>query len=47
MKPSRHSAVTTAQRMIRRLEFYSETLFKLQIQEILQTIAFETKEATK
>ena len=43
---SYHTVVTT-QRMIRRLEIYSEALFKLQIQAILLTIAFDTKEATK
>ena len=44
---SSYHTVATAQRMIRRLEVYSEVLFKLQIQAILLTIAFETKEATK
>lgn len=44
---SSYHTFTTAQRMIRRLEVYSEALFKLQIQAILLTIAFETKEATK
>jgi len=44
---SSYHTVATAQRMILRLEVYSEVLFKLQIQAILLTIAFETKEATK
>jgi|GEM_PF-1687574 len=44
---SSYHTFTTAQRMIRRLGVYSEALFKLQIQAILLTIAFETKEATK
>ncbi len=42
-----YHTVATAQRMIRKLEVYSEALFKLQIQAIQLTIAFETKEATK
>ena len=44
---SSYHTVATTQRMIRRLEIYSEALFKLQIQAILLTIAFDTKEATK
>ena len=44
---SSYHTVATAHRKIHRLEVYSETLFKLQIQAILLTIAFETKEATK
>ena len=44
---SSYHTVATAQRLIRKLEIYSEALFKLQIQAIQLTMFFETKEATK
>ncbi|BAK26102.1 conserved hypothetical protein [Porphyromonas gingivalis TDC60] len=44
---SSYHTVATAQRMIRKLEVYSEALLKLQIQAIQLTMVFETKEATK
>jgi len=44
---SSYHTVATAQRMIRKLEIYSEALLKLQIQAIQLTMVFETKEATK
>ena len=44
---SSYHTVATAQRLIRKLEIYSEALFKLQIQAIQLTTVFETKEATK
>lgn len=46
-KLSSYHTVATAQRMIRKLEVYSEAIIKLQIQVIQLTIAFETKETTK
>ena len=41
-----HHSVATAQRMIRKLEVYSEALIKLQIQAVQLTIAFENHQQT-
>ncbi|MDO4708202.1 MAG: hypothetical protein Q4A61_07295 [Porphyromonadaceae bacterium] len=41
-----YHTVATAQRMIRKLEMYSEALIKLQVQAIQLTMTFDTRDTT-